>query len=445
MNYIKSFFNKHIKALFPQTLWGRTLIIIIAPTIILQIILTLYFYEKHWETISKRLSDYLAGDISYILVEIRDASPKKREEILRSSGQLLDLKLSFRENEILPVHNTKRGNTRLERILQHSLSGRIGYPFIIDAWSFKKESEIKIQLETGVLRLLVKRKKLFSSTTYVFMLWMIGSSILLLTVSIIFMRNQIKPIRILGRVVERFGRGENVSKLKPSGAIEVRQAAKAFNSMRSRIQRQVKQRTEMLAGVSHDLRTPLTRMSLQLAMMPDTEEVEELKSDVVEMQDMLEEYLAFARGEGSEPAVRVDISLMLKDIIENAQRENCQISAQIDNDIQRILKPTSFKRCIHNLISNASKYGQTINLTAKRKGNDSFYIIIDDDGPGIKKEDRKKVFKPFYRLEASRNKKTGGVGLGLTIARDVINAHGGEIYLEKSPLGGLRVLIKLPF
>jgi len=300
-----------------------------------------------------------------------------------------------------------------------------------------------VQLPEGILRALVTDERLFSSTTYIFILWTIGSSVLLFGIAVVFMRNQVKPIRRLARAAESFGKGQEVRDFKPEGATEVRQAAAAFINMRDRIKRQIQQRTEMLAGVSHDLRTPLTRMKLQLEMLPDVPEAEFLQTDVAEMEHMVEGYLAFARGEGQETPAPTDLGGLLRDVVAQMTRTGRTIDLHVEQDLTLALRRDGMRRCLTNLLANAQRHGTHVAVTAGRRKN-RIEVTIDDDGPGMPPERYEDVFKPFFRLEQSRNPATGGIGLGLTIARDVARSHGGDVTVEAAPGGGLRARVWLP-
>jgi two-component system osmolarity sensor histidine kinase EnvZ len=301
-----------------------------------------------------------------------------------------------------------------------------------------------IQYPDGVLHVVVNGKRLFTSTTYIFVLWMVGSSMVLFAVAMAFMRNQVRPIRLLAAAADALGKGREVPPFKLAGAIEVRQAAHAFNIMRERIRRQIGQRTEMLAGVSHDLRTPLTRMKLELAMLKGPE-AQELKADIDEMERMVEGYLAFARGDESEPTIKADIGELVDEIAAQARRGGAAVAVKNAGAGVLVLpmRRAAMKRAVANIVNNATTYGKRAEIAARRVGG-NIEIAIDDDGPGIPAAKRTDVFRPFFRLEESRNRETGGVGLGLSIARDVIHGHGGSIVLEDSPLGGLRVRFRLP-
>jgi two-component system osmolarity sensor histidine kinase EnvZ len=331
----------------------------------------------------------------------------------------------------------------MEETLVKAMRESIGRPFYVDSESLKRDVVIDVQLSDGVLHVVTSRKRLFSSTTYVFVIWMVGSSLILFTVATIFMRNQVKPIGRLAEAANEFGKGRDVPQFKPEGATEVRQAAAAFIDMRNRIQRQISQRTKMLAGVSHDLRTPLTRMKLQLEMAATDDSLADLKSDIGEMEHMLEGYLAFARGEGGEEPAETNLGELLSSVSAQARRQGGTIDLHVESTITVPLRPKIFRRCLANLINNAMRYAEHVSVKAGKRG-DFVDITIDDDGPGIALEMREDVFKPFFRIDESRNLGTGGVGLGLTIARDVVRMHGGDIELVDSPNGGLRARIKLP-
>jgi two-component system osmolarity sensor histidine kinase EnvZ len=299
-----------------------------------------------------------------------------------------------------------------------------------------------VQLPEGVLDVRASRKRLYSPTTTIFVLWMVCTSILLLVVATLFTRNQVRAVKRLARAADAFGKGRPAPDFKPEGALEVRQAGAAFALMRDRLKRQIDQRTEMLAGVSHDLRTPLTRMKLQLAMMRGAE-IADLVDDVSEMERMIEGYLAFARGEGAEASVPADLVVIVEEVVARLRRDGGAITIAGDSSVVLPLKSDAMSRCLTNLIGNAVRYAKQCRVTIGHV-DDRAEVMIDDDGPGIAPDQREAVFKPFYRVEGSRNPKTGGVGLGLTIALDVARGHGGTILLQESPMGGLRVRLMLP-
>jgi two-component system osmolarity sensor histidine kinase EnvZ len=433
-----------IKRLLPKSLFGRSLMIIITPLVLLQIISTWIFFDRHWDTITRYLASSIAGDIAWVLEEMNEGlGAKERAELFRRTRHHKGLQIILRPNQILPNRKADYAGI-IDSTMAHALQERVQRPFILDTSSFKTRVIIDIQTRSGVLSVIVPGKRLFSSTTYIFILWMVGTSLVLFAVASIFMRNQIRPIRRLAEAADTFGKGGEMSQdFRIQGATEVRIAATAFNRMRARINRQIRQRTDMLSGVGHDLRTPMTRMKLQLAMVPDSPEIEDLKSDLAEMEQMIEGYLTFARGDGDEKAVATDLSNVISDSISTWQRNGTSIDFHVEDEIKLPLKQKAFRRCIDNLIANASKYGDHIWVRAGRRRND-IEITVDDDGPGIPESEQQNVFRPFYRIDESRNRETGGTGLGLAIARDIVRAHGGDITLDTSPQDGLRARIRLP-
>jgi two-component system osmolarity sensor histidine kinase EnvZ len=437
-----------LKRVLPRALLGRALLIILAPLVLLQVISTWVFYDRHYDTTTRRLSQALAGDIATVIqMMLRNPGKVERLQIFRTAQRTMWLSLEFEKGGHLPERTSSASfnpfTSVLERKLTHALEGFVGRPFLIDARTTGDWIKILVQLGDGVLKVIVPRDRLFSSTTYIFIMWMIGSSIVLFGVAIVFMRNQVKPIRRLAQAADSFGKGRDVADFKPEGATEVRQAAAAFLQMRSRIKRQIAQRTDFLAGVSHDLRTPLTRMKLQLAMLPDTADVENLRADVSEMERMVDGYLAFARGEGTEQPQPTPVAELLQDVVGKMRRGDSAIDLHVESEVTVPLRREAMRRCLNNLLANAQKYASNVAVRVGRRGR-TLEILIDDDGPGIPPEKREEVFRPFSRLDESRNPETGGVGLGLTIARDVVRNHGGELTLEDAPGGGLRARLWLP-
>ncbi len=432
-----------IKRLLPKSLLGRSLMIVIMPLVILQVIAAVIFYESHWHKVSLTMSRGVAGDIATVIDLIHKNQNKENIDwILDLPAKNMNMLVNFKRGEIITTSQSALSG-KMEETLVKAMREAVGRPFYVDSESLKRDVVIDVQLSDGVLHVVTSRKRLFSSTTYVFVIWMVGSSLILFTVATIFMRNQVKPIGRLAEAANEFGKGRDVPQFKPEGATEVRQAASAFIDMRDRIQRQISQRTKMLAGVSHDLRTPLTRMKLQLEMAAADDSLADLKSDIGEMEHMLEGYLAFARGEGGEEPVKTNLGELLGSVSAQARRQGGTIDLHVESTIMVPLRPKVFRRCLANLINNAMRYAEHVSVKAGKRG-DMVDITIDDDGPGIAPEMREDVFKPFFRIDESRNLGTGGVGLGLTIARDVVRTHGGDIELGDSPNGGLRARIKLP-
>jgi len=432
-----------IKRVLPRTMFGRSLLIIVVPLVVLQAIATWIFYDRHWAAVSWRLSAGVAGDIALLIEAMRDAgSDTNAARLLEKAAAATDLDLNVSAGDRLPGP-LPSGGTLLEDQLSQAMRGRVNLPYRIETLGDPHAIRINVQLPDGVLTVDVPRNRLYSSTTYIFVMWMVGSSLVLLAVATIFLRNQVKSLRRLAAAADGFGKGRPVPFFKIEGALEVRQAAIAFMKMRDRIQRQLRQRTQMLAGVSHDLRTPLTRMKLALELLRDDPAVEELKSDVAEMERMVHGYLDFVRGEGTEVSVETDISLLLEDVAAVMRRERTPLSVVTPPEYVMLVKPNALRRCIGNLIDNARRHGNHVWLTGVVVA-DGIDILVDDDGPGIPLADRDRAFRAFIRLDPSRNPSTGGIGLGLTIARDVARSHGGEVMLETSPRGGLRARVHLP-
>jgi two-component system osmolarity sensor histidine kinase EnvZ len=354
----------------------------------------------------------------------------------------MDVELSLQPGAILP--NVGAHATGLEDELRRALVRKgLTKPLRVDETSELGSVIVNIQLPDGVLQMAAPRARLFTWTTYAFVLWTVGTSLVLVGAAGVFMRKQLRPVLRLAEAADAFGKGRDVEHFRPEGAREVKQAALAFLAMRNRILRQINQRTTMLAGVSHDLRTPLTRIKLELEMMGDAEGVTEIKDDVIEMERMLDGYLAFARGEGPEKPRPCDLEELLEDAVRQARRRGGIVNLETAGVLELPLRPKAFRRCLTNLLDNAIRYAKQVWVQGRRLGA-AIEIIIDDDGPGIPAPQREEVFKPFFRLEGSRNPSTGGVGLGLAIARDVVRGHGGDIVLDDSPSGGLRVRVRLP-
>ena len=431
-----------IKRVLPRTMFGRSLLIVVMPLILLQAIATWVFYDRHWAAVSWRLSAAVAGDIGLLIDALKLAdSPFETARLLERAKTQTDLDVTIGRTKTLPPVLPATGRL-VEDQLSQAIEGRLNYPFRIDLLE-DGGAEIKVQLSDGVLSVGVPRNRLYSSTTYIFVMWMLGSSLVLLAVATVFLRNQVKSLRRLAEAADSFGKGRSVPSFKVEGAVEIRRAAIAFMTMRDRLQRQVRERTQMLAGVSHDLRTPLTRMKLALEMLGNDPAVTELKSDVAEMEHMVHGYLDFVRGEGTEASVETDISLLIEDLAADLRREGTPLTVTPPPEFVMPVRPNALRRCLCNLIGNARRHASHVWLTGIVVA-DGIDILVDDDGPGIPPANRARVFRPFVRLDASRNPLTGGVGLGLTIARDVARSHGGDVRLETSPQGGLRARVHLP-
>jgi two-component system, OmpR family, osmolarity sensor histidine kinase EnvZ len=442
--------------LVPRGLFGRSLLIVLLPLLILQLVLTVVFYDRHWSTVARWLAFALAGEVALVAEMVEEADDAQaRQDALDRARRHFRFALSFEPGGELAAAARVSGFLPQERVdpeVRAAFDRALDRPFALDTRPDElQQIAIYVQLEHGLLRVLAPRKRIDTNTTNLFMLWMLGASALLLAIAIFFLLRQIRPIRSLAQAAESFGKGRDVGDFKLQGASEIRQAAFAFNVMRERILRQMSQRTEMLAAVSHDLRTPLTRMRLELEMMhklasadSDTAQaVSDLRADVQEMTRLVEAYLGFARGEGQESMTAIELGPLLQEVAERGRRGGTRIEVALDRPIRLQLRPLAFRRCLANLIDNAGRYGHAVEVTAEDQG-EAVEIRIDDDGPGIPEAQRDEVFKPFHRLEPSRNMATGGIGLGLTIARDVVLSHGGDIKLGESPKGGLRATLRLP-
>ncbi|MBB2959770.1 ATP-binding protein [Methylobacterium sp. R2-1] len=427
----------------PKGLYARSLIIIIAPMVLLQSVIAYTFMERHWQLVTRRLSAAVTADVA-ALMDIYESYPqdKNAETISRIAGERLNLDIDILKGAKLPSPGPRPFFSILDEVLSEEIRRQIRRPFWIDTVGRSNLIEIRVAIPEGVMRVTARRNQAYASNSHIFLLWMTGSSLVLLGVAILFLRNQIKPILRLSAVAEGFGKGREIE-FKPRGAREVRQAGHAFIEMKRRIERAMEQRTAMLNGVSHDLRTIITRFKLSLALVEQTPEVEDLQRDVDEMSRMLEGYLAFARGDSAETAAETDMRILLEDLRSDVERLGAHVEAvEIEGSPLVTVRPDAMRRCLFNLAANAARYADTVAISGKREYR-AFLVAIDDDGPGIPPESREEVFKPFVRLDDSRQD-AGGSGLGLAIARDIARAHGGDVALHESPLGGLRATVRIP-
>jgi two-component system osmolarity sensor histidine kinase EnvZ len=436
--------ERFFKGVLPKGLYARALFIIIAPMVILTIIVSAIFMERHWNTVTRRLSAAVVQDIAAVS-DLRKALPHDRDyaELRRIAQDRLGLVVDFLPVTELPPIGPKPFFSPLDQALSEELRKQIGRPFWIDTVGRSSLVEIRILLDDAVMRTFARRSAAYESNLEIFLLWMAGTSLILIAVAILFLRNQIRPILRLTEAVESFGKGRDVPGLRARGALEVRRAAVAFLEMKARVERAIDQRTAMLAGVSHDLRTVLTRFKLELALLDDGPETEAMKRDVDEMSRMLEAYLAFARGDAGERSEPTDMAAFLDELKTDAEREGRRASVEFYGHPVATVRPHAFRRCLANLVSNAARFGSAIAITGHR---DHRYltITVDDDGPGIPPNRRDDVFKPFLRLDDARNQDEAGSGLGLTIARDIARSHGGDVMLGDSPMGGLRASVRIP-
>jgi len=430
----------------PKRLYARSLIIVIAPMILLQSVVAFVFMERHWQTVTQRLSQATISDIAAV-IDMMETYPHDADyaNIIRIAQDRMQLKVDLLPPDPLPPPGPKPFFSILDEALSSEITKQINRPFWIDTVGNSNVVEVRVQLEGKVLRVFVRRSQAYASNTHIFLIWMVGTSLVLLMIAIPFLRNQIRPILTLAEAAESFGKGRPMPRdFRPRGAEEVRRAGFAFIQMRERIERQIEQRTAMLTGVSHDLRTILTRFKLQLALAGGKSETKAaLNQDIDDMQSMLEGYLSFARGEAAEDTGRFDLKTYLQKLGEEAQLRGCKLTTTLTGDPAVHVRPNAFARLLSNVIGNAFRYAKTVEVHANHSRG-SLTVTIDDDGPGIAADKREEVFKPFLRLDEARNLDASGTGLGLSIARDIARSHGGDISLEDSPLGGLRAVIKVP-
>src|SRR3984957_3800188 len=435
--------GKFIKRFLPRGLFGRSLIIIVAPMVLLQGVVTYVFFERDLDATTRRLARDVAGDVA-LLVTLEDATPALERDAVRAlSARQLRYRLIFHDGARLPP-SLPSGNT-IDVALNDIIAQRVGTDRHFVTSRIGEDFDIKVETHDGVLEVMAQRDRVTVSGPDIFILWMMGSALILLSIAILFLRNQVRPIERLARAAESFGKGRAVPDFKPYGAIEVRRAAQAFITMRERIDRYVSQRTEMLAGVSHDIKTPLTRMKLTLAGMDKRRDVTDLAADISEMERMLDDYLAFARGEGGEESQIADLGELVRGTAAAAAktRQEREVGVSGPDHLMLNVKRAALRRCLTNLVDNGLKHGRKVAVTISR--DDRFAeIAVDDDGPGIPETRREEAFRPFHRLDEGRNLQTGGSGLGLAIARDIARAHGGDIVLDKSALGGLKATMRLP-
>ena len=426
------------RRMLPRGLFGRSLLIVLVPMIVLQGVALQIFYGTHLDELSRRLSGVVAGEIGFMIDQI-DRDPTRRSLVLQVGDIHFTFHSVFMRNETLRHLPPPDAPGPVDTDLAQALAWDVHRPFNVAWHEHPGVLRVNIQMADGVLSIDVPRKRLFIGTFYLFLIWLIGSALLLVILAALFLRTQVRGIKRLAEAAEAFGMGRDNGPIRPEGAIEVRRAATAFNRMQERLRRFLTQRTTMLAGVSHDLRTPLTRLRLALAMQPGVtpEDLQDMESDIVEMEHLIGVYLNFARGEGSEQAVPTDLPVLLEEICVAARRTGAAIDLSTPDILVVTLRPEATRRALTNLIDNARRHAKQIWVSAARAGA-SVQILIDDNGPGIPEQKRETLLKPF------ESEDPGGTGLGLAIARDIIVAHGGHINLLDRPGGGLRVMVELP-
>jgi two-component system osmolarity sensor histidine kinase EnvZ len=436
-------FALYLRAKMPKGLFVRSVLIVILPMLLLQSAVAFFFLERHWQVMTRQLSAVLAQEIA-ALADVYETYPQDKgsQSLARIAAERMRIDAEIMPLGPLPPPVPKPFFSFGDSVLSNQIREQVGRPFWLDTIGRSNIIEIRVQLKDAVLRVLAHRSQAYASNTYIFMMWMAGTALILIAISVLYLRNQIKPILRLARAAEAFGKGRDIH-FRASGAREVKLAGRAFLDMRTRIERAREQRTTMLNGVSHDLRTILTRFRLSLELLPENHDKDSLRRDVGEMERMLEAYLAFARGDAGENASPVDMQAMLSTLVADVRRQGKSASLAFKGPVEAVVRPDAFRRCLANLVANAQRYAHSIAIKAEHDGK-TLVVHVDDDGPGIPPDLRDDAFRPFYRLDEARNQDEGGTGLGLAIARDIARSHGGDISLETSPLGGLRATVTVP-
>ena len=433
--------NNIIKKVLPKRLFYRSLIIVATPMILLQIIITVVFFDSLWIKANKGMTRSLVSEIHTLYDVYVGPNIEQKQAIIDLYNKNFDFVISFKKNESFPKTLEERWYSPMDRSLRRELKSTFGTRYWFDTTTYKEVVELRIKYQNGFLQIFFPKHKIAPSSARIFALWITLPGLLLIMIAIIFLKNQTRPIVNLAKAAEKFGKGEFIKEFRPSGAREIRQAAYEFDKMRKRITIQLNQRSEMLSGISHDLRTPLTRLKLQLALLKQQDLAKKMSDDIEEMERMLNEYLEFAKYQKNEETETVSLNNIIVDIAK--KYENKKINFSIEENLKINVRPNSIKRCLVNLTDNGLSYGKKVEIVAKKTAN-NVIIFVDDDGPGIPEKEYQNVIKPFYRIDKSRGQNKSGVGLGLSIANDIIRSHGGNISLNKSPLQGLRVKISLP-
>tara|TARA_B110000438_G_scaffold303233_1_gene363823 strand:- start:3928 stop:5247 length:1320 start_codon:yes stop_codon:yes gene_type:complete len=433
--------NNFIKSILPKRLFYRSLIIVATPIIMLQIIITTVFFDSLWIKANKGMTSSLVGEIRTLYDIYKNPGDSGKDEIIQLYNKNFDFVIAYKENELLPNKKIERWYSPMDRSLRRELKIAFGYDYWFDTTAYKEVVDLRIKYRNGVLQIFFPKNKIAVSSARIFALWITLPGFLLITIAIIFLKNQTRPIVNLANAARKFGKGEFIKGFRPSGAKEIREAAYEFDKMRQRISVHLNQRSEMLSGISHDLRTPLTRLKLQLAMLNQKDLATKMSDDIEEMERMLNEYLEFSRHQKTEETEVIDLNKLIAEILNKYGNEKIKFKSEENSKIN--IRLNAIKRCLVNLIDNGLSYGTRVEINTQKTNND-LIILVDDNGPGIPVEEYKNVMKPFYRIDKSRGQNKSGVGLGLSIANDIIRSHGGNIILEKSPLKGLRVKIFLP-
>jgi two-component system, OmpR family, osmolarity sensor histidine kinase EnvZ len=433
--------SNFLKKILPKRLFYRALLIVAVPVLVLQLIITIVFFDSLWIKTNKGMTRALINEIN-TFVEVYDIEKIDKNELKNLFSLFLDLNIEFYKNKSFNTQYSERWFSPVDRTLRRELKSNFNFgEYWFDTTSYKELIDLRIKYGDGYIKFLVPKDRVTSSSARLFGLWITVPAIIMVIISLIFLKNQTRPITNLARAAERFGKGEEIEEFKPSGALEIRQAGHEFDKMRKRILRHLNQRTEMLSGISHDLRTPLTRMKLQVAFINDKDLVKKLTADINEMEKMLNEYLQFTSSSYIEKDEIFNLSKLIEEVVNKYNNENI-----LKDLVPRIYingRKNLINRCLNNIIDNALKYGNKVEIKLNKK-NTNLFVTIDDNGPGISSKEHNNVFKPFYKIDKSRAESKSSVGLGLSIASDIVRSHGGNIILEKSKMDGLRVKIVLP-
>ena len=429
-----------VRRVLPRGFFGRALVIVAVPLVLLQLLLAAIFYEEHWEEVGRQLAYQFANQLNSISKQIANA-PDQADAVISQSQEAFNIRLHYEPGETLDAGRLHPADSYLDYALERMLGRRLDYSYRYDTRSHDDTVEVQVELPSGVLTVVAPIEHVSSSTTNIFISLMIMSSVLAFVLAVYFLRQQVLPLRAVARAAERFGRGDTHAPLVVRGATEVRRVAQEFLTMRDRIQAQIEQRTEFLAGVSHDLRTLVTRLRLQLELLGDTDDRNSMKADLDEMEFMIESYLAFAQGEGEEAPDNIDLGELLRNVVVRLDDGSGRIELSRCEPVRARVRAGAVRRAITNLVENALRQGHRLEVSLTQQ-RDGAHVVIDDDGPGIRAEQREEAFKPFRQLD--NGGMSGGTGLGLTIARDIARSHGGEIELADSPAGGLRALFRIP-
>jgi two-component system osmolarity sensor histidine kinase EnvZ len=428
---------RFLKRWVPTSLFGRSLLIILLPIVLMQAAVAYAFFDAEWRTVTTQLSEALASDVAWnVTLYQADPTPQTLARLQARAERTQSLSIALQPGRDLPSKRVASLIPPLDEALLGAMADRVDEPSWVDTTRYPGLVDIRVKVKGGVMRFLAPRDRAFAARGWVFILWLTG-------VSLLFIRNQVRAIERLAAAADAFGKGAD-ARFKPYGAREVRMAGYAFLAMKDRIQRHIDQRTLLLASVSHDLRTPLTRLKLEAALAEPSPRVDAIKRDIDEMGYMIDEFLAFARGEGGEALEPVALDALVREVCEAASRSGAGVAVDVEPDITVEVRPLALKRALSNLVMNAAGHGDRVAVAARRRPAGGVEIMVDDDGPGIPPESYEEAFKPFSRLDESRNQNDKGVGLGLAIARDVVRGHGGDVVLDRSPLGGLRAVVRLP-